>query len=66
MLGRILGTIRGMKICRFDDNRVGVVRGDQVYDITTTAGDALVPACPSNLEGLPKKANRQPCGCFRR
>jgi 2-keto-4-pentenoate hydratase/2-oxohepta-3-ene-1,7-dioic acid hydratase in catechol pathway len=45
-----------MKICRFDDNRVGVVRGDQVYDITTTAGDLLVPSVPSNLEGLPKKA----------
>jgi 2-keto-4-pentenoate hydratase/2-oxohepta-3-ene-1,7-dioic acid hydratase in catechol pathway len=44
-----------MKICRFDDNRVGVVRGDQVYDITATAGDALVPPLPSNLEGLPKK-----------
>jgi len=44
-----------MKICRFDDNRVGVVRGDQVYDITTTAGDVLVPSVPSNLEGLPKK-----------
>lgn len=45
-----------MKICRFDDNRVGLVRGDQVYDITTTAGDALVPSVPSNLEGLPRKA----------
>jgi 2-keto-4-pentenoate hydratase/2-oxohepta-3-ene-1,7-dioic acid hydratase in catechol pathway len=44
-----------MKICRFDDNRVGVVRGDQVYDITTTAGDLLVPSVPSNLEGLPRK-----------
>jgi 2-keto-4-pentenoate hydratase/2-oxohepta-3-ene-1,7-dioic acid hydratase in catechol pathway len=44
-----------MKICRFDDNRVGVVRGDQVYDITTTAGDRLVPLVPSNLDGLPKK-----------
>src|SRR5688572_8938177 len=44
-----------MKICRFDDNRVGVVRGDLVYDITATAGDALVPSVPSNLEGLPKK-----------
>jgi 2-keto-4-pentenoate hydratase/2-oxohepta-3-ene-1,7-dioic acid hydratase in catechol pathway len=32
------------------------VRGDQVYDITTTAGDRLVPLVPSNLEGLPKKA----------
>jgi len=27
-----------------------------VYDITTTAGDVLVPSVPSNLEGLPKKA----------
>jgi 2-keto-4-pentenoate hydratase/2-oxohepta-3-ene-1,7-dioic acid hydratase in catechol pathway len=44
-----------MKICRFDDNRVGVVRGDQVYDITATAGDKLVPTVPSNLDGLPKK-----------
>jgi 2-keto-4-pentenoate hydratase/2-oxohepta-3-ene-1,7-dioic acid hydratase in catechol pathway len=44
-----------MKICRFDDNRVGVVRGDSVYDITATAGDALVPTVPSNLDGLPKK-----------
>ena len=44
-----------MKICRFDDNRVGVVRGDQVIDITTTAGDALVPPLPANLDGLPKK-----------
>ena len=23
-----------MKICRFDDNRVGVVRDDQVFDVT--------------------------------
>ena len=45
-----------MKICRFDDDRVGVVRGDQVYDITTTAGGALVPSVPSNLDGLPKRA----------
>ena len=45
-----------MKICRFDDNRVGVVRGDQVYDITITAGEALVPSVPSNLDGLPKRA----------
>jgi 2-keto-4-pentenoate hydratase/2-oxohepta-3-ene-1,7-dioic acid hydratase in catechol pathway len=44
-----------MKICRFDDDRVGVVRGDQVYDITTTAGGALVPSVPANLDGLPKR-----------
>jgi 2-keto-4-pentenoate hydratase/2-oxohepta-3-ene-1,7-dioic acid hydratase in catechol pathway len=45
-----------MKICRFDDDRVGVVRGDQVYDITTTAGGTLVPSVPSSLDGLPKRA----------
>ena len=30
-----------MKICRFDDNRVGVVRGDQVFDITAYAERAI-------------------------
>src|SRR5262245_41649512 len=25
---------RAMKICRFDDNRLGVVRDDMVYDVT--------------------------------
>lgn len=55
MPGRILGTITGMKLCRFDNDRVGLVRGDDVYDITVVAGDALVPKVPSDLSGLPKK-----------
>jgi 2-keto-4-pentenoate hydratase/2-oxohepta-3-ene-1,7-dioic acid hydratase in catechol pathway len=44
-----------MKICRFDNDRVGIVRGEDVYDITVVAGDALVPKVPSDLSGLPKK-----------
>jgi 2-keto-4-pentenoate hydratase/2-oxohepta-3-ene-1,7-dioic acid hydratase in catechol pathway len=30
-----------MKLCRFDDNRAGVVRGDQVFDITAYAERAI-------------------------
>jgi len=44
-----------MKICRFDDNRVGLVEGDEVHDITSQAGDALVPARPADLKKFPKK-----------
>jgi 2-keto-4-pentenoate hydratase/2-oxohepta-3-ene-1,7-dioic acid hydratase in catechol pathway len=44
-----------MKLCRFDDDRAGLVRGDQVYDITVLAGDALVPALPASLENLPTR-----------
>jgi 2-keto-4-pentenoate hydratase/2-oxohepta-3-ene-1,7-dioic acid hydratase in catechol pathway len=44
-----------MKICRFDDNRVGLVEGDEVHDITSHAGDALVPARPADLKKFPKK-----------
>ena len=41
-----------MKIVRFDDNRVGVVRGDNVHDITAEAEGKLVPAVPGNIERL--------------
>jgi 2-keto-4-pentenoate hydratase/2-oxohepta-3-ene-1,7-dioic acid hydratase in catechol pathway len=44
-----------MKICRFDNERFGIVRGEDVYDITSQAGDALVPKAPSDLSKLPKK-----------
>jgi len=45
-----------MKICRFNNDRVGIVRGDLVYDITAHAGDALVPKAPKDLEKkFPKK-----------
>jgi len=39
-----------MKVCRFNNDRVGIVRGDLVYDITAHAGDALVPKAPKDLE----------------
>jgi 2-keto-4-pentenoate hydratase/2-oxohepta-3-ene-1,7-dioic acid hydratase in catechol pathway len=44
-----------MKLCRFDDNRVGVVRGDLVFDITKHAGDKLFPSVPTGLTKLPAK-----------
>ena len=53
-----------MKIFRFDDNRVGVVRGDHVHDINH-AGDALVPAVPANLEDS-RRSRCRPRACFRR
>ena len=28
-----------MKICRFDDNRVGLVQGDQVHDVTSVLSE---------------------------
>jgi 2-keto-4-pentenoate hydratase/2-oxohepta-3-ene-1,7-dioic acid hydratase in catechol pathway len=33
-----------MKICRFDDDRVGIVRGDKVFDITSEASGTAEPA----------------------
>jgi len=33
-----------MKICRFNDERVGIVRGDRVYDVTTEVAGAAEPA----------------------
>jgi 2-keto-4-pentenoate hydratase/2-oxohepta-3-ene-1,7-dioic acid hydratase in catechol pathway len=33
-----------MKICRFNDDRVGIVRGDRVFDVTDTVKDAAEPA----------------------
>ena len=47
-----------MKLCRFDDNRVGVVRGDLVFDITKHAGDKLFPSVPTGLTKLPAKPLR--------
>src|SRR5712671_6991421 len=44
-----------MKLCRFDDNRVGVVRGDLVFDITKHAEDKLFPSVPVGLTKLPAK-----------
>lgn len=47
-----------MKICRFDDDRVGIVRGDLVFDITKHAGDKLFPSVPPGLTKLPAKPLR--------
>ena len=44
-----------MKLCRFDENRVGIVRGDLVFDITKHAGDKLFPSVPTGLTKLPAK-----------
>jgi 2-keto-4-pentenoate hydratase/2-oxohepta-3-ene-1,7-dioic acid hydratase in catechol pathway len=44
-----------MRICRFDDDRVGIVRGDRVFDVTEVAGDALVFPLPPGIEKFPAK-----------
>lgn len=45
-----------MKICRFDDGRVGIVRGETVYDITEEVAGAAEPvlAVPE-IRGLEKR-----------
>jgi 2-keto-4-pentenoate hydratase/2-oxohepta-3-ene-1,7-dioic acid hydratase in catechol pathway len=45
-----------MKICRFDDNRVGVIRDDMVHDITAHAGHEPLAAVPPGWETRPAKA----------
>jgi 2-keto-4-pentenoate hydratase/2-oxohepta-3-ene-1,7-dioic acid hydratase in catechol pathway len=47
-----------MKLCRFDENRVGIVRGDLVFDITKHAGDKLFPSVPVGLAKMPCKPLR--------
>src|SRR5258706_12898479 len=47
-----------MKLCRFDENRVGIVRGDLVFDITKHAGDKLFPSTPIGLPKMPCKPLR--------
>ncbi|MGE5780887.1 MAG: fumarylacetoacetate hydrolase family protein, partial [Hyphomicrobiales bacterium] len=64
-----------MKLCRYDDDRLGVVRGDMVHDVTeaqtqirTAApyamkGDAVIAALPawrSRLEEMAAKAPGKP------
>jgi len=66
-----------MKLCRYDDDRLGVVRGQLVYDVTeaqseirqsspyTMKGDAVVAALPDwreRIEGLADKAPGRPIG----
>ena len=61
-----------MKLCRFDDDRLGVVRGDQLHDVTeaqteirTSApyamkGDAVVAALPQWRERIERMADKAP------
>jgi 2-keto-4-pentenoate hydratase/2-oxohepta-3-ene-1,7-dioic acid hydratase in catechol pathway len=44
-----------MKICRYDDDRVGIVRGDRVFDVTEVAGNDLVFSPPPGVEKFPSK-----------
>jgi 2,4-diketo-3-deoxy-L-fuconate hydrolase len=61
-----------MKLCRYDDDRLGVVRGDLVHDVTAAQteirksapydmqGDAVVAALPHWRERLEKLADQSP------
>jgi len=61
-----------MKLCRYDDDRLGVVRGDVVHDVTqaqmeirnsspyTMNGDAVVAALPQWRERLERMADGAP------
>ncbi len=61
-----------MKICRYDDDRMGVVRGDMVHDVTEAQtdirkampyamkGDAVVAALPQWRERIERMANKTP------
>jgi 2,4-didehydro-3-deoxy-L-rhamnonate hydrolase len=69
-----------MKLCRYDDDRLGVVRGDLVHDVTMAQteirnslpyamkGDAVVAALPQwreRIERMADKAPRKPIGEVR-
>src|SRR6201996_3368042 len=67
-----VGTVKEqvMKLCRYDDDRLGVVRGDLVHDITEAqteirksapyamTGDAVVAALPAWRERMEKLADK--------
>jgi 2,4-didehydro-3-deoxy-L-rhamnonate hydrolase len=69
-----------MKLCRYDDDRLGVVRGDLVHDVTLAQteirnslpfamkGDAVVAALPQwreRIERMADQAPRKPIGGVR-
>ena len=69
-----------MKLCRYDDDRLGVVRGDLVHDVTLAQteirnslpyamkGDAVVAALPQwreRIERMADQAPRKPIGEVR-
>jgi 2,4-didehydro-3-deoxy-L-rhamnonate hydrolase len=59
-----------MKLCRYDDDRLGVVRGDMVHDVTAAQteirqsspyamqGDAIIAALPQWRERLERPADK--------
>ena len=59
-----------MKLCRYDDDRLGVVRGDMVHDVTEAQteirkaapyamkGDAVVAALPQWRERIDRMADK--------
>ena len=61
-----------MKLCRYDDDRLGVVRGDRVHDVTDAQteirkslpydmkGDAVVAALPQWRERIERLADKVP------
>ena len=61
-----------MKLCRYDDDRLGVVRGDLVHDVTEAQteirnstpyamkGDAVVAALPQWRERFERMADKAP------
>ena len=61
-----------MKLCRYDNDRLGIVRGDLVHDVTTAQteirngapyamkGDAVVAALPQWCERLERLADKTP------
>lgn len=61
-----------MKICRFDENKLGVVRNEQVYDVTSVLnllpavryplplGDPFIAALPSLRENISALAEHAP------
>jgi 2,4-diketo-3-deoxy-L-fuconate hydrolase len=61
-----------MKLCRYDDDRLGVVRGDAVHDVTEAQteirksspyamkGDAVVAALPGWRERIERLADKAP------
>jgi 2-keto-4-pentenoate hydratase/2-oxohepta-3-ene-1,7-dioic acid hydratase in catechol pathway len=61
-----------MKLCRYDDDRLGVVRGDLVHDVTLAQteiraaapyamqGDAVVAALPQRRERIERMADKAP------
>jgi 2,4-diketo-3-deoxy-L-fuconate hydrolase len=61
-----------MKLCRYDDDRLGIVRGDVVHDVTAAQteirnaapyamqGDAVIAALPQWCERLEQLADKTP------